>query len=93
MTTLDRLYKKGLLERTQDDGGRAFRYRPKLTQEEFYRAVLGSGIDRLLASDFHPALPVSFLVDKITEHDTALLDELARAVERKRSALRKARKA
>src|SRR5690242_3727573 len=32
MTTLDRLYKKGLLERSAE--GRAFRYRPKQSESE-----------------------------------------------------------
>ena len=89
MTTLDRLYKKGLVERVSDGGrARAFRYRPKQTERDFFRTILGAGLQRLLASGLHPSAPLSFLVDTVTEHDTALLNELARAVNRKRRELR-----
>lgn len=93
MTTLDRLYKKGLLDRDPDCGqGRAFRYRLKNGDREFYQIVLGSDLNRILSSAPDPALPVSFLVDAVTEHDTELLDELRRAVNRKRQELLRRRK-
>jgi len=92
MTTLDRLYKKGLLDRAAEGPGRAFRYRPKHTQLEFYRSVVGADLNQLLASASNPSLPVSFLVDAITEHDVALLDELTRAVNRKKRELRRTEK-
>lgn len=88
MTTLDRLYKKGLLDRAADGRNRAFRYRPKQSQQDFYRSVVGADLKRLLDSAPDPALPVSFLVDEVTEHDAALLDDLTRAVQRKRRELR-----
>jgi predicted transcriptional regulator len=85
MTTLDRLYKKGFLDREPDTGqGRAFRYRLKQGQREIYQAVLGSDLSCILRSASDPALPVSFLVDAVAEHDASLLDELGRAVNRKR---------
>ncbi len=87
MTTLDRLYKKGLLDRAPD--GRAFRYKPRQTEEEFNRAILAAQVARLLDSAAHPAVPLSFLVDTVTRHDVALLGELQRAVGRKRRELRK----
>jgi predicted transcriptional regulator len=90
MTTLDRLYKKGLLERTPD--GRAFRYRPAVSEEEFNRTAAAVEVERLLSSAAHPAMPLSFLVDTVTRHDTALLDELQRVLDRKRRALRKEEK-
>lgn len=86
MTTLDRLYKKGVLERAQD--GRAFRYRPRQTEEEFNRGTVASQVQELLASSGDAAAPISFLVDTVTEHDAALLVELQRAVERKRRQLK-----
>jgi predicted transcriptional regulator len=90
MTTLDRLYKKGLLGREADSGqGRAFRYRLKQGQREIYQVVLGSDLTRILRSAADPALPVSFLVDAVAEHDETLLDELRRAVNRKRQELRR----
>lgn len=89
MTTLDRLYKKGILERKADGRNRAFRYRPRQTQQDFYRSLVGADLRRLLDSAPDPSAPVSFLVDEVSEHDAALLDELTRAVQRKRRELRK----
>jgi|tagenome__1003787_1003787.scaffolds.fasta_scaffold20725411_2 predicted transcriptional regulator len=89
MTTLDRLFKKGLLDRTPDAQGRAFRYRLKHSQQDFYQRVFGRDLDRLLQSASDPSLPVSFLVDTVTAHNAALLDELGRAVNRKRKELRR----
>ena len=48
MTTLDRLHKKGLLERDLD--GRAFRYRPKQTEAEFNRRTFAANLENLLRS-------------------------------------------
>ncbi len=88
MTTLDRLYKKQLLLRVPE--GRAFRYSPKVTQEEMQRAAAGRAIRELLQSADSASLPLSYLVEVVTEHDVELLDELQRMVERKRRQLRKA---
>jgi predicted transcriptional regulator len=86
MTTLDRLFKKNLLTRVPE--GRAFRYSPCVTQEEMQRAAAGQAIRQLLESG--PAsLPLSYLVEAVTEHDIQLLDELQDLVERKRRELRK----
>ena len=90
MTTLDRLHKKGLLDRDLD--GRAFRYRPKQTEAEFNRKSLASNLENLLRSAHDAASPLSFLVDAVTQHDAKLLGELERLVERKRQELRKGRK-
>ena len=46
MTTLDRLYKKGYLDREMQ--GRAFLYSPRLTQEEMQIGILGDVIAGLL---------------------------------------------
>lgn len=84
MTTLDRLYKKGLLDRTEE--GRAFRYFPRVTREELQREAAGQAIQQLLGSG--PAsLPLSYLVEAVTDHDTQLLDELQQLVEKKRREL------
>jgi predicted transcriptional regulator len=85
MTTLDRLYKKGLLRRTEEN--RAFRYFPLVTKEELQRQAAGLVIQQLLASG--PAsLPLSYLVEAVTDHDRQLLDELQQLVENKRRELR-----
>src|SRR5690242_11062953 len=46
MTTLDRLYKKGLLDRTPE--GRAFRYAPRQSKQEFKGQLLRRAIGQLL---------------------------------------------
>jgi predicted transcriptional regulator len=86
MTTLDRLHKKGLLDRVVD--GRAYRYSPRYTEAEYSRFLLAGAIQRLLGGSAPSSAPLSFLVDAVTEHDAALLDDLERAVARKRRELR-----
>ena len=83
MTTMDRLYKKGLLERRKE--GRAFLYRARLTRQQLVLSA-GAGLIRgLLESEGEPAL--SFLVDAVTDRDRAMLDRLERLVrEKKRQA-------
>jgi len=87
MTTLDRLYKKGVLLRTADEG-RAFRYRPRHSKEEFNRRNVAAGLDQLFAAAQQAHAPISFLVDEISKRDAALLDDLQQAIESKRLALK-----
>ena len=82
MTTLDRLYKKQLLDRVTE--GRAFRYSPRYTQEEFKRAAAGETIRHLLSSSSVASLPLSYLVEAVSEHDAGLLDELQHLLDQKR---------
>ena len=86
MTTMDRLYKKGLLERVTE--GRAFRYTPRQTPQELQRGAALDGIRQLLESDDTASLPLSYLVEAISSHDAQLLDELQILIERKRRELR-----
>ncbi len=86
MTTLDRLYKKGLLDRVAE--GRAFRYTPRHTAEELQRDAAFEGIRQLLGSDDASSLPLSYLVEALTTHDAQLLDELQALIERKRRELK-----
>ena len=83
MTTLDRLYKKQLLNRVAE--GRAFRYSPRYTQEELEKAAVGETIKQLLGSG--AALPLSYLVEAVSEHDASLLDDLQRLLDEKRREL------
>jgi predicted transcriptional regulator len=85
MTTLDRLYKKGLLDRVAE--GRAFRYTPRHTASELQRVVAVEGIRQLLGSSDASSLPLSYLVEALSAHDAQLLDELQLLVERKRREL------
>jgi predicted transcriptional regulator len=86
MTTLDRLYKKQLLSRSAE--GRAFRYSARVSREELQRAAAGQAIQQLLSSGAAASLPLSYLVEAVTEHDIELLDELEQLVENKRRELR-----
>jgi predicted transcriptional regulator len=86
MTTLDRLYKKGLLDRIAE--GRAFRYTPRQSPEELQRGAALAGIRQLLGSSDASLLPLSYLVEALSAHDAQLLDELQLLVERKRRELK-----
>ncbi|MBS1791528.1 MAG: BlaI/MecI/CopY family transcriptional regulator [Acidobacteria bacterium] len=87
MTTLDRLYKKGLLEREKD--GRAFIYSPSLSQQELERSLARNVIDTLLGRGEHGVEPVlACIVDAVSDRDRELLDDLDRLIREKRQALR-----
>ena len=85
MTTVDRLYKKGLLDRVAE--GRAFRYTPRHSPEELQRVTALESIRQLLGSGDASSLPLSYLVEALSSHDAQLLDELQLLVERKRREL------
>jgi BlaI family transcriptional regulator, penicillinase repressor len=91
MTTLDRLFKKGLLAREAE--GRAFRYTPCVTREELHREVAGAALRQMLDASPASTLPLSYLVEILTERDAQLLDELRQLVENKRRELRDAQAA
>jgi predicted transcriptional regulator len=84
MTTLDRLYKKGLLTRRKV--GRAFVYQPAVGREEFHGQMAGGMLNRLLEGSGQRRPVLSALVRTIGAEDPPLLDELERLVreERKR---------
>jgi predicted transcriptional regulator len=86
MTTLDRLYKKQLLNRVAE--GRAFRYSPRYTQEELEKMAVCETIRQLLDSGGAATLPLSYLVEAVSEHDVRLLDDLQRLLDEKRRDLR-----
>ncbi len=85
MTTLDRLHKKGLL--TREAEGRAFRYYPSQTENQFNGEIVRNAIRHMLGASETGVAPMSFLVEAITEHDSNLLDQLEREIERKRRQL------
>jgi BlaI family transcriptional regulator, penicillinase repressor len=85
MTTLDRLFKKGLLTRAEE--GRAFRYVPRFSREEMHREAASHAFRQLLDASPASALPLSFLVEILGERDAQLLDDLRKLVERKRREL------
>jgi BlaI family penicillinase repressor len=85
MTTLDRLFKKGLLTRSEE--GRAFRYVPRFSCEELHQEAAGHALRQLLDASPASSLPLSFLVEILGERDAQLLDDLRKLVERKRREL------
>lgn len=86
MTTLERLFKKGLLTRRKS--GRAFLYLPAFTREEWDRRRAGSLVASFLKGP-RPSreLLVSTLLDAVGQHDKALLDELEKKIRLKRKEL------
>jgi predicted transcriptional regulator len=86
MTTLDRLFKKKLLSREAE--GRAFRYKPMVTREQLHRDAAGEAFRQLLNASPAGALPLSYLVEIVSERDAELLDDLRELVEAKRRELR-----
>ncbi len=87
MTTMDRLYKKGLLSRRK--AGRAFIYRATATRDELEGAVAVELVQGLIQRDGSEPLPIlSSLVDAVSDRDRALLDELERLIREKRRATR-----
>jgi predicted transcriptional regulator len=83
MTTLDRLYKKGLLSRQKTD--RAFFYAPRMSRAEFESQWAAELVAGFLAETQHSRAPlVSYLVDAVGNMDGALLDELEEKIRRRR---------
>ena len=88
MTTLDRLFKKHLLERRKD--GRAFFYSPAVSREEFEHVIREDVIDGLLGTGAEGVRPVlACIVETVSEHDRALLDELERLIKEKKRELKR----
>lgn len=86
MTTLDRLFKKGLLEREKSE--RAFLYSPALSSQDWERRRAGAFVAGFLAGP-EPSrdLLLSSLVDAVGQHDAMLLDELEEKIRKKRREL------
>jgi predicted transcriptional regulator len=86
MTTLDRLYKKGLLDRCMPD--RAFLYSARLSCQEWERRRAESLVAVFLGGP-HPSreLLLSSFLEAVGEHDAMLLDELEKKIRRKRREL------
>lgn len=86
MTTMDRLFKKGLLNRRKI--GRAFVYSATATREELEGAMAAELVHSLLSRDDAEPPPIlSSLVDAVSERDRALFNELERLVREKRRAI------
>jgi predicted transcriptional regulator len=89
MTTLDRLFKKGFVNRRRE--GRAFLYTAALAEHEIETTLTTGLVDDLLAGSGAAPL-LSNLVDVVGNRDDRLLDELERLVKDKKARLRKHQK-
>ena len=86
MTTLDRLFKKGLLARRKSD--RAFLYSPTLNRAEWEQKRAGDFVAGFLSdAELSRDLLISCLVEAVGRHDEALLDELEKKIQRRRKDL------
>jgi predicted transcriptional regulator len=91
MTTLDRLYKKGLLSRHKSE--RAFLYSTRQTRREWEQKRAGEFVAGFLnGPQAAGELLISCLVDAVGQKDAALLDELERKIRVKRKELGERRK-
>lgn len=82
LTTVDRLFRKGLMGRVSE--GKAFRYWVRCSPEELQRRATVSGLRKLLRTQ-DAALHLSYFVEAVGEQDEKLLDELQALVERRRA--------
>ena len=86
MTTLDRLFKKGMLSREKSD--RAFFYAPSLSRKQWEQTRAGRWLSGFLSGPKTSGeLLISCLVDAVEKHDETLLDELERQIQLKRREL------
>ncbi|HEY2014312.1 MAG TPA: BlaI/MecI/CopY family transcriptional regulator [Bryobacteraceae bacterium] len=86
MTTLDRLFKKGVLDRRKLD--RAFVYSPRLSRREWEHKRAGDFVAGFLdGPETSGELLISCLVEAVGQRDEALLDELERRIRLKRREL------
>ena len=86
MTTMDRLFKKGVLNRRKFD--RAFLYAPRLSRSEWEHKRAGDFVAGFL-SEAKPSrdLLISCLVEAVGQYDERLLDELEKKIRTKRKEL------
>jgi predicted transcriptional regulator len=81
MTTVERLYRKGILGRRKD--GRAFIYHAIQSREQLESGLIARALEPLLQhGNAQPIL--SCFVEEVSRHDERLLAELERLVREKR---------
>ena len=81
MTTIVRLYDKGLLRRTRD--GRRYLYSPKLTREEFLQSTAREVLDGAVGGQ----QALAMLAEKVSDASAAELDELEALIRQRREEL------
>lgn len=86
MTTLDRLYRKGVLRRFRL--GRAFGYEPRCSRDELFGQMVSGHVADLLATCGDSTALLSTLVETVGHADAELLDELEALVRAERARLK-----
>jgi len=81
MTTVTRLYDKGLLARERD--GKRYLYSPKLTREEFMESTAREVLDEAVGG--HQAM--AMLAEKVSEASAGELDDLEALIQKRREEL------
>ena len=87
LTTLDRLYRKGLLLRRRH--GRAFAYEPRVSREGLLSELISGHMTDLLGASKESTVILSTLVRAVRDTDAALLNELDALVQAERVRLKK----
>jgi predicted transcriptional regulator len=87
MTTLDRLFKKGLLERRKL--GKAFYYTARLSEKEYHERLTQHLFGMVLHDGRNSNVVLSGFVDAVSDTDREMLDRLDQLVKAKRRALRR----
>jgi predicted transcriptional regulator len=87
MTTLDRLYKKGLLHRRKE--GKAYFYSPVLTERQYQESLTQHFFGMVLNDRKNSGAVLSRFVEAVGEADQRMLEELDEIVKAKRRDLRR----
>lgn len=83
MTTLDRLYRKGLLVRLKK--GRAFVYGPACSKRDVQREIARELVNEISADPLHSKdFLLSFLIESVDPKDAEVLAKLEAAIREKR---------
>ncbi|GAB4528106.1 MAG: BlaI/MecI/CopY family transcriptional regulator [Haliangiales bacterium] len=85
MTTVGRLYDKGLLDRARD--GRRYVYQPRMSREEFTESMARELLGSLSGLGHDQAL--ALLVDQVADSDVDELAKLEALIQRRRAELDK----
>ena len=83
MTTMDRLYRKGLLQRAKS--GKAFLYAPCFSRQEFEEILTEEVLQGLVGATGEPLM--SAFLDLLSEKDPSSLDRLEEMIRRRRTGL------
>ena len=81
MTTVTRLFDKGLLRRERD--GKRYLYSPKLSREDFLRSTAREVLDGAIGGQQAMAM----LAEKVSEASAGELDDLEALIQKRREAL------